>query len=151
MNKITKEVETLIKPILDSLNIELVLIEYYGTKGGGKLRIFIDKAEGITIDDCVQVSKMISRALDHTDIIYHRYNLEVSSPGLDRPLVKKEDFIRFKGKQCKITTLIRYQNRKNFKGKLLGFEDNKVIICAEDEIFKIPYSKINKANLIPEI
>lgn len=148
MNKITKEVETLIQPILDSLNIELVLIEYYSSRGSGKLRVVIDKKEGITIDDCVQVSKMLSRALDHTEIISHRYNLEVSSPGLDRPLVKKNDFIRFKGKECKITTLVRYQNRKNFKGELIGVENDKVIIQVGDEIFKIPYPKIAKANLI---
>ncbi|MEW6095972.1 MAG: ribosome maturation factor RimP [bacterium] len=148
MSKISKEVEALIQPILDSLNIELVLIEYYVAKGGGRLKILIDKEEGITIDDCVMVSKMISRALDHTDIIFHRYNLEVSSPGFDRPLVKEKDFIRFKDKQCKITTFVPFHDRKNFKGKLLGFENNKVIICVDDEVFKIPYSKIAKANLV---
>jgi len=151
MGKITEEVERLIQPILDSLNIELVLIEYYGSKGGGKLRIFIDKEEGITLDDCVMVSKMISRALDHNEIIHHRYNLEVSTPGIDRPLVKEKDFIRFKDKQCKITTVVPFHNRRNFKGQLLGFEDNKVIICVAGEVFKIPYTKIAKANLKEEI
>lgn len=151
MNKITQEVEVLIQPILDSLNIELVLIEYCRTKGGGKLKIFIDKEKGITIDDCVMVSKMIGRTLDHTEIISHRYDLEISSPGFDRPLVKEKDFVRFKGKQCKITTLIRYHDRKNFKGELLSFENNEVSIRVENEIFKIPYSNIAKANLVGEV
>ncbi len=151
MNKITEDVEALIQPILDSLNIELVLIEYHETKGSGELKIFIDKEEGITLNDCVMVSKMIGRALDHTEIISHRYHLEVSSPGINRPLVKEKDFIRFKGNQCKITTLIPYQDRKNFKGELLGFEDNNVIINVDNNIFKIPYIKITKANLVVEI
>jgi len=150
MSKIIKDVETLIQPILDSLNLELVFIEYFRTKGGGGLKILIDKEEGVTIDDCARVSKIISRALDHTEIIHHRYHLEVSSPGFDRPLVKEKDFIRFKGRQCKITTLVRYQDRKNFKGELLGFENNSVIIRVDNEFFKIPFTEIAKANLVPE-
>lgn len=147
MNDVVKKVSALIQPILDSLNIELVLIEYITSKGSRKLKIFIDKEEGITIDDCVSVSKMISRALDHTEIISYRYNLEVSSPGIDRPLIKENDFIRYKGKQCKITTSALHQNRRNFKGELLGFENNEVVICVDNEIFKIPYTEIVKANL----
>jgi len=150
MTKIIKDVETLTQPILDSLNIELVLIEYFRTKAGGRLKILIDKEEGITIDDCVMVSKMLSRALDHTEIISQRYHLEVSSPGFDRPLVKEKDFIRFKGRQCKITTLVRYQDRRNFKGELLGWENNSVIMKVDNEIFKIPFTEIVKANLVPE-
>lgn len=150
MTRIIKEVEILIQPILDSLNIELVLIEYFRTKSGGRLKILIDKEEGVTIDDCAMVSKMISRALDHTEIIHHRYHLEVSSPGFDRPLVKEKDFIRFKGKQCKITTREPYQDRRNFKGELLGLENNNVMIRVENELFKIPFTQIAKANLIVE-
>ncbi|MFH1563576.1 MAG: ribosome maturation factor RimP [Nitrospirota bacterium] len=148
MSKINVQIEELIQPILDSLNIELVLIDYFSTKGNGRLRILIDKEEGITLDNCVMVSKMLSRALDHTEIISQKYHLEVSSPGFDRPLVKEKDFIRFKGKQCKITTSTLYQDRKNFKGELLGFENDEVIICIDNEIFKIPYPKIAKANLV---
>lgn len=150
MNRIIKEVEILIQPILESLNIELVLIDYFKTKSGGRLKIFIDKEEGVTIDDCAKVSKMISRALDHTEIIHHRYHLEVSSPGFDRPLVKEKDFIRFKGNQCRITTLERYQDRRNFKGELLGLENNSVMIKVDNELFKIPLTEIAKANLIIE-
>ena len=153
MSKINVQIEELILPILDSLNIELVLIDYSTTKGNGRLRILIDKQvclaeKGITLDDCVMVSKMLSRALEHTSIISERYHLEVSSPGFDRPLVKEKDFIRFKGKQCKITTSILYQERKNFKGELLGFENDEVIVSMDNNIFKIPYSKIAKANLV---
>ncbi len=148
MSKTIKQIEKLLLPILDSLNMELVLIDYFTTKGNGRLRILIDKEGEITLDDCVMVSKMLSRALDHTSIISERYHLEVSSPGLDRPLVKEKDFIRFKGKQCKITTSVLYQERRNFKGELLGFENDEVIVCMDNNIFKIPYSKIARANLV---
>lgn len=141
-------IKDIIIPILSSFGIELIDLEY--KKSGPKwfLRVFIDKKDGVSLDDCEKASKHISQVLDVEDIISHTYILEVSSPGLDRPLKKTEDYQREKGKLVKINTFGPINNQKIFIGRILDIESG--IVKVEEEklgIIEIPLSNIAKARL----
>ena len=144
---IISNIKELLEPILIDKNIELFDIEVKGLGGRGVLRVFIDKEEGVTIDDCTKVSRELGTLLDVHDVIPGSYNLEVSSPGLTRPLKKTGDYIRFKGKTVKIKTIEDIENKTVFIGKLLGFIDETVSIETEGGEYLIPYNNIEKANL----
>jgi len=113
-----KEIKDKIKEIIEipilRKNMELVDLEWRREKGGWVLRIFIDKPGGVTVGDCAKISEMISKILDKEDLIHHSYVLEVSSPGIERPLVKKEDYERFKGEKAKIILKTPISGRKKF-------------------------------------
>ncbi len=141
-------IKDVIVPILSSFGIELVDLEY--KKSGPKwfLRVFIDKKGGVSLDDCEKVSKHISQVLDVEDIIPHTYTLEVSSPGLDRPMKKIEDYQREKGKLVRINTFGPINNQKIFIGRILDIESGNVKI-EEEKLgqMEIPLSNIAKARL----
>jgi ribosome maturation factor RimP len=116
---------------------------------GKLLRLFIDKPEGITIDDCVLVSNQLGNVLAvENDIDYDR--LEVSSPGLDRILKKESDFLRFVDSKASIKVRMPIEGRKNFVGVLKGFADGNVSIEVEGVLFNISLSNVDKARLVPE-
>ncbi|HVY54671.1 MAG TPA: ribosome maturation factor RimP [Thermodesulfobacteriota bacterium] len=140
-------VRELLEPILAGKNLELFDIEFKGQGKNGVLRVFIDREEGVTIDDCALVSRELGTLLDIHDMIPGSYTLEVSSPGLTRPLRKPEDFLRFKGKKVKIKTSRDIEKRKSFIGRLLDFRDGLVTVETEGGSFTIPYADIEKANL----
>ncbi len=144
---IISNIKELLEPILIDKDIELFDIEVKGLGGKGVLRVFIDKEEGVTIDDCTKISRELGMLLDVHDVIPGSYNLEVSSPGLTRPLKRPGDYIRFKGKTVKIKTIEDIENKKVFIGKLLGFIDETVSIETEGVEYLIPYNNIEKANL----
>ena len=150
------QIEPLVVPILDDLGFELVDIQIAQEGHLSALRIFIDKVGGITLDDCVAVSREVSAILEIEDPIKSAYRLEVSSPGLDRPLKKPADFERFAGQKIKIKTLglvdpdQRGHTRKTFVGTLLGLEEDRVRLELSDKrggIASIQLSEIDKANL----
>jgi ribosome maturation factor RimP len=146
-NEIIEKVESVLNPILREESVELVDLEF---KPAGKrwiLRIFIDKEGGVTIADCEKVNRELGRILDVEDIIDHPYTLEVSSPGLTRSLKKTEDFIRYKGKLCKIVTKERIEDKTEFRGKIGDVMDDKVEIKGKIDVFTIPICAIKKANL----
>jgi len=145
--KIWDLVET---PILRK-GMELVDIEWRRERAGWVLRLFIAKPGGVTIGDCVKISEMVGKILDKEDLIHHPYNLEVSSPGIERPLKKKEHFERFRGEKAKITLKDPLEGRKNIRGIILGVKEDKVKIEAEGKIWEIELNKIKKAYLQPEI
>jgi len=145
--KIKKIIEI---PILKK-NMELVDLEWRRERRGWVLRIFIDKPGGVTIEDCAKISEIVGEILDREDIIHHSYVLEVSSPGIERPLVKKEDYERFKGEKAKITLKTPVSGRKNFTGIILGIKENLVQIEVEGKVWELPLDNIKKANLRPEI
>ncbi len=101
-DRIITAVESFAAPVLDDLGLELVEVQYRCESGAWILRLFIDREGGVTLDDCASVSRQISAYLEVEEIIAHPYNLEVSSPGLERPLKKKEDFIRFAGRKARV-------------------------------------------------
>ena len=139
--------------IRDSLkkNIELVDLEWRRERGGWVLRIFIDKPGGVTIADCAKISGIVGEILDKKNIIHRSYILEVSSPGIERPLVKKEDYERFKGEKAKITLKTPVSGRRNFTGIILGIKKDLVQIEVEGRIWEFSLDNIKKANLQPEI
>ena len=150
MGKVREEVEKLVFPILEEEGMELVDIEYKIGRGRGRgiLRLYIDKPDGIKIDDCERVSKRIDSILDKSDIIGGRYLLEVSSPGLDRPLKKEEDFKRFIGRLIKVKTFSPIDNQKTFVGTLKDYKEEVVTLeIKEGKIIEIPMKNIAKANL----
>ena len=140
-------VRELLEPLLASRDLELFDIEFKGQRKNGVLRVFIDKEEGVTIDDCAVVSRELGTLLDIHDMIPDSYTLEVSSPGLTRALRNPDDFLRFKGKKVKIKTNRDFEKRKSFIGKLLEFKDGLVTVETEGGSFSIPYVDIEKANL----
>ena len=128
--------------------IELVDLEFKPSGKRWMLRIYIDKEGGITISDCEKVNRELGRIMDVEDFIDHPYTLEVSSPGLTRPLKKREDFLRFKGKSCRIVMRERIDGRLEFKGEILDVtDDDKVKIKGKIDVFTIAICAIKKANL----
>jgi ribosome maturation factor RimP len=145
-------VETILGPLLDAEGFSLVDVEYKRERGGWVLRVFIDKEGGVTLDDCARVSREFGQLLDVEDIIPTSYQLEVSSPGLDRPLKKEEDFVKYSGRKVRIKTKEQVSGRRNFKGALLGCSEGKVMVKVEGSgVFAIPFSAILKANLEIEL
>lgn len=140
-------VAEILAPIIDEISIELVDIEFKNEAGGKVLRIYLDKPGGITLDDCEKVSRDLSVLLDVNDVIESAYNLEVSSPGLRRPLRKESDFERFAGKKVKIKTKEIIDDRKNFIGNLIGIEKKVVSVNVDGKLYSLPFESIKKANL----
>lgn len=133
------------------LGYELVGLELTGqAKGNALLRIYIDHADGIKLDDCVAVSHQVSGVLDVEDPIKENYRLEVSSPGLDRPLFELAHFERFKGSKVRIKTQTKIENRHRFTGVLGGVEENQVLIEEDGILYRIPIELIDSARVVPE-
>ncbi len=139
-------IKELLEPILFEKNLELFDLEYQGQGHRGVLRVFIDKEEGVTINDCTVISRELGTLLDVHEVIPGSYTLEVSSPGLTRPLKKPSDYVRFKGKAVKIKTIEDIEDKNIFTGKLLDFKDETVYIETDGTNYLIPYSKIEKEN-----
>ncbi len=150
---VAARVKELAEPLTVSLGLELVEVEYRQEGGRMVLRLFIDREGGVTLDDCAAVSRELAEILDVEDFIQGRYNLEVSSPGLDRPLKGAEDYRRFTGRLVKIRTFELLQDdegnrRKTFTGELLGLEGGIVRLrLKEGQTAGIPLEKVAKANL----
>jgi len=144
---IIHDIEKLIEPVLSDHGLELYDIELKGRGRNSILRIFIDKTDGVTIDDCATVSREFGPIMDIHDVISSSYTLEISSPGLNRALKKPGDYLRFKGKKLKIITKTDIDDRKLFIGKLVEFADEIVSVESDGVSYQIPYSQIEKAKL----
>jgi ribosome maturation factor RimP len=140
----------LLEPVVTGMGYELVEIEYNPSARHGLLRLYIDHADGIQLDDCTDVSNQVSALLDVEDPIPGHYSLEVSSPGLDRPLRGIEDYERFNGQIVKIRTGMAIDGRRNFKGRLRGIDGDAVNIECDGQQFLLPLASIEKARLVPE-
>lgn len=147
---VIKQVMELLEPILDERGYELVDVEYLSKHGKWILRIYIDKNGGITIDDCAQVSGELGDSLDIKEVIRHEYVLEVSSPGVNRPLKKEKDFARAIGQKIKVTMSAPINGRRNFKGYLRAFQDQTLDLEIEGKRTSLPWQEIEKANLVYE-
>jgi ribosome maturation factor RimP len=153
--QLIEKIEELVQPIMDDLNCELVDVEYQREQRGWVLRFFLDKEGGINLDECAEASREISSLLDVEDIIGTAYNLEVSSPGVERPLKKLADFERFSGELAKIRTLDSIdpddsgRKRKTFVGTLAGIDGEEVLIALKKNTSAVPirFQLIEKANL----
>lgn len=150
MRQVPEHIQTVIAPVVESLGCELVGIEYGRQGRHGLLRIYIDKEGGVDVKDCQQVSHQLSGVLDVEDVIKEQYQLEVSSPGLDRPLYTLEHFERFAGHKVRLTLVSPIEGQRKFKGTLQGVEDGQVIVNIGDNELVLSLNAIDKANLIPE-
>ncbi len=140
-----------VEEIVGDTELELVDVEYVKEHQNWILRVFIDKQGGVDLEDCADVSGMLDKKLDEADPIPGAYSLEVSSPGLERPLKKASDYVRFAGRQVQIRTYSGIHGRKRFEGTLEGFENDKVLLKWEGETIEIPLELVSKANLAMEL
>lgn len=151
MSKVTDMVEELVTPIVEEMHLELVDIEYVKEGKNWFLRVFIDKENGVDIEECGIVSEQLGEKLDELDPIPHNYFLEVSSPGAERPLKKAEDFEKAIGKNVLIKTYEPIDGEKEFTGKLLSFNGSvlslEIKIKTRTKEIEIPYDKVAKARL----
>lgn len=150
--EIVARFRSLAEPILDDLGLELVDAEFRRETHGWVLRLYMDKAGGVTLDDCRRVSEELGVHLDVEDFIGYPYHLEVSSPGLDRPLTRDRDFVRFAGQAARVSTREALQGRRNFRGRLVGMRDGAVLLDLPDgERVLIPRDAILRARLEPDL
>jgi ribosome maturation factor RimP len=150
--EILDRVRTMAREILEFAGMELVHLEMKREPGGLLLRLYIDRDGGVTLDDCARVSRQLSVQLDVEDPIEGRYTLEVSSPGLDRPLLSDRDFARFAGRQIRLSTLVPLEGRRNFQGRLDGLVDGSVRMTLEGgHRVDIPRDQVAKARLEIEL
>ena len=148
MDEVRKNLEETLREQIEKKGYELIEIEQHSLRKGIKMVLFIDHENGIGIDDCISVSKASEVVIDEF-IDPESYELEVSSPGLDRKLVKKEDFDRFIGKTIKIKLKEKLNDRKNFKG-LLTDRRGDLVILEDDQEFEIPMDSIDVCRIVPQ-
>ena len=145
--KLLGEIRQVIDPILHPQGLGLVDLEYQRESRGWVLRLYLDREGGVTLDECVEVNREVGAVLEVKDLIPNPYVLEVSSPGLTRPLRKPEDFNKYRNRLVKIKLYEPLEGRKNFKGTLLGLEDERVLMEVEGRVYELPLQGIAKANL----
>lgn len=148
--RLVAELSDMVRGVADQLGLELVDVELVKEGGVHYLRFFIDKAGGVQLDDCEAFHRAIEPLLDERDPIPHAYNLEVSSPGLDRPLKRDSDFERFAGERVLIRCYEPWNGRRQWRGRLLGLDDGDVVIVAADGEQRVPRAKVARVRLDPE-
>ncbi len=145
---LTETVKELVTPILDSLNLILFDITYQKAGKRGLLRIFIDKEGGVTLDDCQRVSQEVGAILEVKDAVPGGYNLEVSSPGINRPMRHQGDYERYEGSKLKIKLYAPLENRRNYIGFNRGVDEGILTLeITPEQTLRIPISEISRANL----
>ncbi len=144
------ELEELLKPAVEAAGFEFWGMEYHSQGRHSVLRIFIDSEDGIDVEDCAKVSHQVSGVLDVEDPISGEFNLEVSSPGLDRPLFTSEQFAQYIGQQVNVRLRVSVDNRRKFKGVIENVEGERIHLQVEGTGMVIGPDQIEKANLVPE-
>jgi ribosome maturation factor RimP len=144
---VVEAITSLVMPVLQEKDLVLVDVLYRRESGGWVLRVFIDKEDGVTLDDCTVVSREVSHLLDIENIIEQAFNLEVSSPGLDRPLKSVGDFQRFAGRKAKVTTKEPIEGNQVFTGRINKVEDELITMEVGQQELCIPFSEVAKARL----
>jgi ribosome maturation factor RimP len=147
-----ERVRTLAEPILADRGLTLVDVEFRREGRGWTLRLYMDRGGGVTLDDCQRISEELGDHLDVEGLIDYPYHLEVSSPGLDRPLTRDADFVGFAGKAAQITTREALEGQRNFRGRLAGLAEGAVLLdLADGRRVRIPRGLIAKARLEIEL
>jgi ribosome maturation factor RimP len=147
MSDLYNKLETILAPVLQKEEMELVDVEYKKEGANWFLRVYIEKDGGVGLNECSIISMFLNKNLDETDFFPNHYYLEVSSPGIERPLKKPQDFIRFRGSKIKVGTMVKIDGRKHWEGILVDFADGQVVLEAESETFRIPLAEITQAKL----
>jgi len=147
-DEVLARIQATVAEIVGFAGMELVHLEMRREGAGLVLRLFIDKDGGVTLDDCARISRQVSSQLDADDPIPNRYTLEVSSPGIDRPLVREEDYGRFAGHNIRLTTAAPLEGQRRFSGRLIGLADGNVRLALEDgREVAIPREQVSMARL----
>jgi ribosome maturation factor RimP len=147
---VATKIESLLAPTLEALGYGIVRVQFTSGKRA-TLQIMAERTDGVamSVDDCAEISRAASAVLDVEDPIPSAYSLEVSSPGIDRPLTRRDDFARFAGFEAKLETDRLLDGRKRFKGRLLGIDDENTIRVRDGEVeYAVPYDAISKAKLV---
>lgn len=147
---ILKKIETIVTPVVSEMALSLVDIEYLQDGGYWYVRIYVENLEGdITLEDCAAISNKIDEDIDK--LIEQRFFLEVSSPGIERPLKKMEDYLRFKGEKVKLSLKHKVDDNKNYEGIIADCKDSIIYLEINNEkVMEIPFSEVRKANLVYE-
>ncbi len=149
MASVQETLHKLIAPVVESLGCELWGLEYLTQGRQATLRIFIEKDEGVALEDCEKVSRQVSSVMDVEDPISSHYTLEVSSPGMDRPLFTLEHFKRSVGEKVLVKLSRKFEDRKKITGVIAGTENDEVILRVDEEEYLLPIELIEKANIVP--
>ncbi len=144
------KVQNLIQPIVEGLGYECFGIEFIAQGKQSVLRIYIDTPDGVMVEDCEKVSRQVSSMLDVEDPIPGHYMLEVSSPGLDRPLFRPEHFDRFRGSEVKLRLAVPVLGRRKITGTLVERQGDTVVVESDGEAYEIPLDDIDQARLVPQ-
>lgn len=139
----------IIEPVVTGLEYDFWGLEFVSQGKYSTLCIYIDSDNGITVDDCASVSRQVAAVLDVEDPIKSQYTLEVSSPGMDRPLFTAGQFEKFKGHMVELRLNHAFEGRRKFKGQINGLEDGDLLLVVDNEEFVLPIDQIDKANLVP--
>ena len=146
--EVADQIHQSIQGLVRDEGCELVYVQYLPEGRGALVRIYIDKKGGVDLGDCQRVSRKTGVLLDVEDLIPHRYTLEVSSPGLERPLFSASDFEKYAGNEIRLMTRMKVGDRRKFKGWLKSIRAEVIELECEGEIFQIPLENVKKANLI---
>ncbi len=146
-----EELARLLEPTVERLGYELADLEVRLGGKGGLVRLFIDKPDGIGLEDCEKVSLAVSALLDVEDPVPGHYDLEVSSPGLDRKLTKPAHFQRFVGETLKVQTRFPIEGRRRFRGTLVSSDDENIVVEVDGESHSLPLKTIDTARLVPAV
>ena len=149
MTKQEQRLTELLAPTVEATGFELLGIEFMSAGRHSTLRLYIDHPEGITVDNCAQVSREVSAILDVEDPIQNEYNLEVSSPGLDRPLFTPAHFAKVVGQKIEVKIAIPQEGRRRFKGQLQAIEDDMLVIEVDGKQYRLLMDNVDKANVVP--
>ena len=150
MSQFHEKLNNLLEPAVEALGFELLGVEFMRAGKHSTLRIYIDHPDGISVDDCADVSHQVSAVLDVEDPINTEYNLEVSSPGMDRPLFKAAHYEAVLGEIVAIRLRIPQDNRRNFKGQILKVENGMITMKVDNEEYELSVDNIDKGNLVPQ-
>lgn len=151
MRRVSPGIESVIEPVVSGLGYEYVGAQFGQAENGQTLRVFIDTDNGVVVEDCVTVSKQLSAVLDVEDTIKSAYQLEVSSPGIDRPLFTMSHFSKQISEVIKVKMAVAVDGRRNFKGKLVAAGDDEVVIEVDGIDYNLPVSDIEEAQLVANI
>lgn len=143
------ELEQLLIPVVEALGYRCWGIEFLSQGRHSLLRVFIDHPDGVSVEACATVSRQASAVLDVEDPISGDYTLEVSSPGMDRPLFTLEQYAAYVGEQVKIRLRVPYEGRRNFQGVIRGVEDDDVVVQVEEHEYLLPIDSIDKSQIVP--
>ncbi|MDX1458431.1 MAG: ribosome maturation factor RimP [Marinobacter sp.] len=143
------KLEAMLQPVVEGLGYEFWGLEFRSQGHQSMLRIFIDAEAGISVDDCEKVSRQVSGVLDVEDPIQSEYTLEVSSPGMDRPLFRLEQFEAFVGHKVQIRLRMAFEGRRKFQGLLKGIEGQDVVVIVDDHEYLLPFDSIERAHIVP--